>query len=380
MLKTRVRVTSCLLWVLLTLLGFYSPNPASAETYTVNQGQRDFYFVSSEQVTMTVRSYAWQYGIDSMLWVYDEGNNLITTNDDYFGLDSYVSFGMQPNMTYRVRGGVCCGNPEAWYGTAYTIEPSMVPVNVVTTSTTTTESTTTLPPTTTVPETTTTTTIQPTTTTSTSTTSTTTTVVPTTTSTEPVVPTTQPVLTTTTTESAPTQVSTTTTSSSTTTSTVPVPPVTTTTTSSLPPQTTLVPSTSTSSLPTTITTLPPVEPNMEPEQALALATSVEALQELTPTQAEEVFDSVDVDELTDEQAEALVEAVQEAPEEVRAAFESEINIFGGKFDSYVPLGSTVNVKTRKVIVAASGVLFMAPTVSVSSSTSSSSASDNRKRR
>lgn len=119
---------------------------------------------------------------------------------------------------------------------------------------------------------------------------------------------------------------------------------------------------------------------MEPEQALALATSVEALQELTPTQAEEVFDSVDVGELTDEQAEALVEAVQEAPEEVRAAFESEINIFGGKFDSYVPLGSTVNVKTRKVIVAASGVLFMAPTVSVSSSTSSSSASDNRKRR
>ena len=120
---------------------------------------------------------------------------------------------------------------------------------------------------------------------------------------------------------------------------------------------------------------------MPPEEALAVATSPEALQELSPTQAEEVFSAVDVEELTDEQAEALVEAVQDAPDEVRAAFENEINVFGGKFETYVPLGSTVNVRTRKVIVAASGVLFMAPTVSVSSSTtSSSSTSDSRRRK
>ena len=121
---------------------------------------------------------------------------------------------------------------------------------------------------------------------------------------------------------------------------------------------------------------------MPHEQALAIATSAEVLQELSATQAEQVFDSVDVDELTDEQAEALVEAVQDAPEEVRAAFENEINIFGGKFETYVPLGSTVDVRTRKVIVAASGVLFIAPTVSVSSSTTSSSStsSDSRRRK
>lgn len=120
---------------------------------------------------------------------------------------------------------------------------------------------------------------------------------------------------------------------------------------------------------------------MPPEQALALATSAEALQELSATQAEEVFDAVDVEELTDEQAEALIEAVQDAPDDVRAAFEDEINVFGGKFETYVPLGSTVNVAARKVIVAASGVLFMAPTVAVSSSTTSStSTSDSRRRK
>ena len=118
---------------------------------------------------------------------------------------------------------------------------------------------------------------------------------------------------------------------------------------------------------------------MAPEEALAVATSAETLQALSPDEAQDVFAAVPVDELTDEQAEALVEAVQDAPEDVRAAFEDEINIFGGKFDSYVPLGSTVSVGTRKVIVAASGVLFMAPTVSVSSSTSSSP-SDSRKRK
>lgn len=396
MTKTRVRVTSCVLWVLLTLLGFYSPNPAKASTYTVTQTERDFYFTSPTQMTTTVRAYAQQYGIDSMLWVYGPENNLITANDDYFGLDSFVTFNMDPDVTYRVRAGVCCWDTERWYGTSYQIEPSMIPVNAPTT----TESTTTsLPPTTTTQEPTTTTTTSTTTTTvpqtttststtttSTSTTSTTTTTEPPTSTTEIATTTTQLPVTTTTIEPATTVESTTTTLPLSTTSTTLARPVTTSTSTTLPPQTTLIPTTSSSLVPplvvTTTTTIPPVVPNMAPAEALAVATSSEALQTLSPTQAAEVFDSVEVSELSDAQAEELVNAVQDAPEGVRAEFENQINIFGGKFDSYVPLGSTVSVGTRKVIVAASGVLFMAPTVAVSSATTSSSSTtpDSRKRK
>jgi len=96
-------------------------------------------------------------------------------------------------------------------------------------------------------------------------------------------------------------------------------------------------------------------------------------------QAAEIFDAVEVSDLSEAEAEQLVEAVQDAPEEVRAEFEDSINVFDNKFNKYVPIGSNINVGQRKVLVAASGVLFMAPTVSVSSS-SSGPQSDSRKRK
>jgi hypothetical protein len=140
--------------------------------------------------------------------------------------------------------------------------------------------------------------------------------------------------------------------------------------------------TTTSTVQTTVpstTTIPLTEVisnGIDSTEALTIVTSVEVLRKLTSTEASQVFEAVEVGELTDDQAEALVEAVQSAPEEVRASFESEINIFEGKFDNYVPIGSNVTVGQRKVLVAATGVLFMAPVVSVSSSTSTSSDSRN----
>lgn len=110
---------------------------------------------------------------------------------------------------------------------------------------------------------------------------------------------------------------------------------------------------------------------MSEEAALAVATNSEVLETLTPEQAAEVFDAVITSELTDEEAEALVAAVQDAPESVRAEFEDKINIFSGKFNSYVPIGSTINVGQRKVLVAVSGALFLAPPVITSSSTPTS---------
>lgn len=92
------------------------------------------------------------------------------------------------------------------------------------------------------------------------------------------------------------------------------------------------------------------------EVAVELATSPEVLQSLDSEQAAEVFAAVEVDNLSDEQAKEIVAAVQNASEEVREAFEEEINVFDGAFDEYVPTGSAVSVGVRRAIVAATTVL------------------------
>jgi len=112
MLKSRLRITSCFLWLSLTMLGFYPSSPAKAETLTTS-GASDFYFELEAGNTFTVRSTAQQYGIDSMLWLYNSNNTVLAANDDYFGLDSYISYDVQTSGTYRLRTGVCCGDPES---------------------------------------------------------------------------------------------------------------------------------------------------------------------------------------------------------------------------------------------------------------------------
>jgi len=91
-------------------------------------------------------------------------------------------------------------------------------------------------------------------------------------------------------------------------------------------------------------------------QAVSIATSGEVLESVTGDQASEIFAEVPISDITDEEAAALVEAVQDAPTEVKAAFESEIDIFSaGNVDTYVPIGSSVPVSTRRVIIAAAGL-------------------------
>jgi arginine utilization protein RocB len=82
---------------------------------------------------------------------------------------------------------------------------------------------------------------------------------------------------------------------------------------------------------------------------------------ITAEEATQVFEALQIDELSDTQLEQLVEAVQNAPEEVRESFEEEIDIFGsGAVDSYVPIGSTVPVKTRRALIAIAAVASLAP--------------------
>jgi hypothetical protein len=88
-----------------------------------------------------------------------------------------------------------------------------------------------------------------------------------------------------------------------------------------------------------------------PEQAVALATSPEVLSVVTPQQAVEIFESLDVAEISEEEKTAVTEAVQSAPVEVRQAFEDTIDIFSDDFGDYVPLGSAVPVDTRRTLIA-----------------------------
>jgi len=237
----------------------------------------------------------------------------------------------------------------------------------ITSSTTTTTTSTTTVPETTVPVTNpTTTTVQETTTTSSVENSTSTSSVPQTTTTESTTTTTQPpqpptptppqtvppvsVETSVPTTLPETTTSTTSTTVTATTTTAPPPSSTTTTTStsSIPPTTTIAPE-------SPQTTLPAVLSDLTPTEALSVALAPETL---TASQAEQVFASIQTDQLTDTQVAELTAAVQNAPTEVREAFEDNIDIFGG-FDDYVPLGSNIPVGERRTLIAVTAGITLA---------------------
>lgn len=71
-------------------------------------------------------------------------------------------------------------------------------------------------------------------------------------------------------------------------------------------------------------------------------------EQLTVEQLESIVDVVE--EFDSETLTAVAEALSEAPPEVKAQFEEEVNIYDGAFDAYVPAGSNVTVSQRRTIV------------------------------
>ena len=96
------------------------------------------------------------------------------------------------------------------------------------------------------------------------------------------------------------------------------------------------------------------------DQATEIASSPEVLAAITETQAEELFEQIVVEELTDTQLEAFTEAIQEAPTKVKEAFEKTIDIFGSQFDDYVPTGSNIPVNERRTLVAVGALIAAIP--------------------
>lgn len=104
-----------------------------------------------------------------------------------------------------------------------------------------------------------------------------------------------------------------------------------------------------------------LDAGIDAEQAAELATNPELLETIEPEQAQEIFEALDIAALDPAEATALVEAVQDAPTEVREAFEEAVNVFDGAVDSYVPIGSTVPISTRRLVIAAGALLSAVPT-------------------
>jgi hypothetical protein len=103
------------------------------------------------------------------------------------------------------------------------------------------------------------------------------------------------------------------------------------------------------------TTLPRVEAiaNATPEQIISVVSDI------STEEAAEVFAQIEVSDLTDEQQEALVAAVQEAPTEVREAFEEQVDIFKEGLDDYIPTGSNIPVGERRALIAIGAALTAA---------------------
>lgn len=92
------------------------------------------------------------------------------------------------------------------------------------------------------------------------------------------------------------------------------------------------------------------------DQAVSIASSPEVLAAITQDQAEQIFEELVVEEITVEQAEELVAALNEAPTKVKKAFQDTINVFAGVFDSFQMVGQTIPVGERRTLLAVSNTL------------------------
>lgn len=104
--------------------------------------------------------------------------------------------------------------------------------------------------------------------------------------------------------------------------------------------------------------MPPTLPETVEESITALQ------QDATPEEVTAAIQEIaaNLDTLTTEQLDEIALVVSNAPPEVKKKFESEINIFGGGLDNYVPVGSTVDVGERRTLVVIGAVLTAMPVI------------------
>jgi hypothetical protein len=99
------------------------------------------------------------------------------------------------------------------------------------------------------------------------------------------------------------------------------------------------------------------------QQAEQLVAAVEVLSAITGDQAQELFQAIEPAQLSESMAAVISDAMNDpaVPDEVKEAFEETLNIFSNDgFSTYVPLGSNVNVAVRRTIIAGTTILVAMP--------------------
>ena len=147
---------------------------------------------------------------------------------------------------------------------------------------------------------------------------------------------------------------------------------------------TTVPQTTTTTVPTTTTTDTPVKPSSVTSTTIApttttttLVTTTTTIEQNVPTTtvvetpaqavadilktdqptAQEVDAIVEqIDLLTPAQIEQVVQVLNKATNKVKKHFEQTVNVYSGKFDSYIPANQTIPVKERRTLIAITGSL------------------------
>ena len=367
------------------VLSLFSGGLAHANPFIITQ-PTDVWFDYSETtqfVTNTVMIEG--FPSDPQLWLYDEEGTLIVSNDDFNGLQSHISVELQAGR-YRLRAGTCCGEPDVWRGgggwneqyellfngqqSAQTTVPvTVIPEETTTTSSTSTTSTTTSSTSTTTSSTSTTTsststtlpistTTSSTSTTSTTTSSTSTTVEPTTTTILPETTTSTSIFTpfvnSTTTTDAMHQ---TTTSLQTTTTSVVA-----STTTSTTPQNAFSTPISNVFVTAAISQLTSIDPEKVTLTDLQSVLDPKVTAQMDAAQVNAIVDVIaqSVDNLSETELVILADALSSAPSAVKQSFEEKIDIFSGKFNTYVPTGSKVNVEKRRVLNAVVATIMAVP--------------------
>jgi hypothetical protein len=107
--------------------------------------------------------------------------------------------------------------------------------------------------------------------------------------------------------------------------------------------------------------------DIEDSSQIAYVLISPGVSEISEEEVVEFIDSIDFESFSPEESAQVMEALTNAPEEIKKIFEEEVNIFADEnFGTYVPTGSLVNVNQRRALVAA-GAAMTAIGAAVSSS-------------
>lgn len=112
----------------------------------------------------------------------------------------------------------------------------------------------------------------------------------------------------------------------------------------------------------TTTTVPPIQPDMSNQQILQQAINPSVVESLSTTEAEVLFAGLDEESVTEDQAALIIQALDEAPDEVKQAFEENVNVFSGLWSSYKMVGQTISVAERVTLVAVANTMGAATAV------------------